>query len=76
MPNKSTIIKVKKNSSGDITAVMLGDESVHSIEEAIDMAKNGYIESVNVGKAKNGREYLRSNPNGTEGDNLDTKPTF
>jgi hypothetical protein len=76
MPNKSTIIKVKKNSSGDITDVMMGDGTVHSIEEAIDMAKNECIESVNVGKSKNGKEYLRSNPNGIEGDNLDTKPTF
>lgn len=76
MAKESKIIKVKKNSSGDITEVMLGDGSIYSVNEAIAMAKKGGIESVNVGKSKTGKEYLRSNPNGIEGDNLDTLPTF
>lgn len=76
MSDKSKVIKVKKNSQGDITDVMLDNGSVCSINEAINMAKDDLIEGVNVGKAKNGREYLRSNPNGDEGDNLDSKPTF
>lgn len=40
------------------------------------MAKDNKIEGVNVGKAKNGREFLRSDPNGIENDNLDNLPTF
>jgi len=73
---KSKIVKVKKNSEGDITDVMLDNGSVHAIDEAITMAKNDLIDGVNVGKAKNGREYLRSNPNGEESDNLDNLPMF
>ncbi|HHW67665.1 MAG: hypothetical protein PWP07_430 [Epulopiscium sp.] len=76
MEEKSKIVKVKKNSEGDITDVMLDNGSVHAIDEAITMAKNDLIDGVNVGKAKNGREYLRSNPNGEESDNLDNLPMF
>lgn len=76
MEEKSKILKVKKNPDGDITDVMLENGSVYSINEAIMMARDGLIEGVNVGKARNGREYLRSNPNDREGDNLDNMPTF
>lgn len=70
----SKIQKVKKNEDGDITAVMLDDGNVYDIDEAIRMAKNGQIEGVIVGRAKNGREYLRSQPNGNPNDNLDNLP--
>lgn len=73
---KNKIIKVKKNSDGDITDVMLENGEVHSVTEAISMAKNEMIDGVNVGKAKNGREFIRSNPNGKENDNLDELPNF
>lgn len=76
MDNKSKILKVKKNPDGDITDVMLENGNVYSINEAIMMTKDGLIEGVNVGKAKNGREYLRSNPNDSDGDNLENKSTF
>ncbi|ADK16654.1 MULTISPECIES: DUF3892 domain-containing protein [Clostridium] len=76
MSDKSKVIKVKKNSQGDITDVMLENGNIYSIDEAIMMTKDGLIEGINVGKAKNGREYLRSNPNGDESDNLDNKPIF
>lgn len=76
MDTKSKVVKVKKNNDGDITDVMLENGNVYSINEAIMMARDGLLEGVNVGKAKNGREYLRSNPNDKEGDNLDNMPTF
>lgn len=76
MSDKAKIIKVKKNSQGDITDVMSDNGNVYSIDEAVMMAKDGVFEGINVGKAKNGREYLRSNPNGNENDNLDNMPTF
>jgi hypothetical protein len=76
MDNKSKIAKVKKNPDGDITDIMLDNGNVYSINEAIMMTRDGLIEGVNVGKARNGREYLRSNPNDSEGDNLDNIPTF
>ena len=74
--DKSKILKVKKNQDGDITNVMTNNGNVYSIDEAIMMARDRTIENVNVGKTKNGREYLRSNPNEDENDNLDNLPTF
>lgn len=76
MNSDHKIIKVKKNNDGDITDVMLENGEVHSIEDAIVMAKSHAIEGVNVGKSKNGREFLRSNPNNSENDNLDNMPMF
>lgn len=76
MDDKTKITKVRKNPDGDITDVMLTDGNVYSIDQAINLARDGAIEGVNVGKAKNGREYLRSNPNGDSGDNLDNLPQF
>lgn len=76
MEDKTKIIKVKKNPYGDITDVMMEDGNVYSINDAIMMAKDHLIQNVNVGSAKNGREFLRSNPNDKENDNLDNLPTF
>ncbi len=76
MRDKAKIIKVKKNPQGKISDVMLENGNVYSIDEAISMAKHGIIEGVNVGRAKNGREFLRSNPNAFTNDNLDSIETF
>lgn len=76
MADTTKIVKVKKNNDGDITDVILQNGNIFSINEAIMMAKDNKIEGVNVGKAKNGREFLRSDPNDTEDDNLDNLPSF
>jgi hypothetical protein len=74
MSNK--IMKVKKNHDGDITDVMLDNNQVYSVKEAITMAQDDLIQGVNVGTARNGREYLRSNPDDDKDNNLDRLPTF
>ncbi len=66
---------IKKNAGGDITDVMING-NVYSINDAIMLAKEGKIEGVNVSKARSGKEYLRSNPDGSEANNLDNLPTF
>ncbi|PAB61282.1 DUF3892 domain-containing protein [Anaeromicrobium sediminis] len=76
MQDKAKIVKVKKNPHGEITDVMMEDGNVYSINDAIMMAKDNSIENVNVGRSKNGKEYLRSNPNGFTNDNLDNLSTF
>lgn len=76
MQDTARIIKVKKNPDGDITDVMLQNGNVYSINEAVTMARDGLISGVSVGRAKNGREYLRSSPNDNQEDNLDSMPTF
>jgi tRNA-dihydrouridine synthase len=69
------IEKVRKNSQGDITDVMING-NIYSIDDAVRMAKEGMLEGVNVGRARNGREYLRANPDGNEANNLDNLPLF
>jgi len=69
------IEKVKKNAAGDITDVMING-NIYSVDEAIMLARDKKIEGVNVAKARSGREYLRSNPDGNEANNLDNLPTF
>lgn len=72
---KMKIEKVKKNAEGDITDVMING-NVYNIDQAVIMARDGVIEGVNVAKSRNGREYLRSNPDGSQANNLDSLPTF
>jgi len=76
MQDTTKIVKVRKNKDGDITDVMLKNGNIFSTNEAIMMARDNKIEGVNVDKAKNGREFLRSDPNDNEDDNLDNLPTF
>lgn len=70
------IISVKKNTDGDIVAVKTNTGITMSLQEAIVATKNYEIEDVMVGKAKNGRETLKSRPNNEISDNLSNLPTF
>ena len=72
--DQARIEKVRKNAAGDITDVMING-NIYNINEAIMMANNGLIAGV-VAKAKNGRQYLRSSPDGTVENNLDNLPSF
>ena len=69
------IERVRKNAQGDITDVLING-NIYSIDDAVKMAKEGMIEGVNVGKARNGREFLRADPGGNEANNLDNLPVF
>ena len=71
-----TITKVRKNTDGNITDIMLDDGSTWPIEQAIQLVKEHKIEGVNVGKSRSGKEFLRANPDGYEENNLDQMPTF
>ncbi|GKX29340.1 hypothetical protein SH1V18_18200 [Vallitalea longa] len=73
---KAKITKVRKDGYGKITDIMLDDGNSYPIEDAIRMTQENRIEGVNVSKAKNGAEYLRSDPDGTTDNNLDNLPSF
>ncbi len=70
------IVKVKKDSYGDIQQVMFDNGLGASVDKAIKMAAKSQIEGVNVGRARNGRQTLRSNPDGDSQNNLMNLPTF
>lgn len=76
MNNKLLIVKVKKNSNGDVTDVMLNDGSIYSIDEAISMSKDGSIEDIIIKKGKDGIEYYRNNPTGLGNLNFNNIPEF
>ena len=69
---KTKIVKVKKDSTGDITDVMIETGNIFTLNEAIMLIKDGVIEGINVGTAQNGREFLNSSLSY----NLNTLPTF
>jgi hypothetical protein len=70
------IVKVRKNSDGDITNILTSTGEELDVSKAVAMAKSGTVESVVVGKNRNGNDVIKSSPNSTTQDNLDNLPTF
>ena len=61
-------------SSGKISGYQLSDGTTVSKEEGVSMAKAGEIKGVGVAHRKDS-EYLKSLPDGTEGNNLSNLPS-
>jgi hypothetical protein len=70
------IVKVRKNADGDITNVLTSTGEEWDVSKAVALAKMGTVESVVVGKNRNGNEVIKSSPNSEVEDNLDNLPTF
>ena len=62
-------------SSGKITGYQLSDGETVSKEQGVAMAKSGDIQGVGVAHRKDS-EYLKSLPDGTEGNNLGNLPSI
>ena len=70
---KKVIVDARGDKDGDITHVKFqGNSNFTSLDKAIDMAKRDEIENAHVSRTGGGREYLRTNPNSSKQDNLDT----
>lgn len=61
-------------SSGKVTGYQLSDGRTVSKEEGVAMAKSGQINGVGVAH-RGDSEYLKSIPDGTEGNNLTNLPS-
>lgn len=61
-------------SSGRVTGYQLSDGSTVSKEDGVEMAKNGDIKGVGISHRKDS-EYLKSLPDGEEGNNLNNLPS-
>lgn len=61
-------------SGGKITGYRLSDGNTVSKEEGVTMAKSGEIRGVGIAHRKDSK-YLKSLPDGTEGNNLSSLPT-
>lgn len=69
---KDIVGLVKDGSS--VTGYQLSDGNIVSKEEGVSKAKAGEIKGVGVAH-RNGKEYLKSLPDGTENNNLSHLPT-
>ena len=63
---------VKKG--GQVTGYQLSDNSIVEKQQAVDMAKQGQIAGVGIAH-RGDTEYLKSIPDGSEGNNLGNLPT-
>lgn len=72
-PGAQNITKLVKH-SGDVVGYELANGDRISKDEGISMAKEGKISGVAVA-TRNGEGYLRTLPDGAEGNNLSSLPT-
>ena len=70
------IVKVRKNGDGDITNVLTSTGEELDVSKAVALAKAGTLESVVIGKNRNGNDVIKSSSNSTTEDNLDNLPEF
>ena len=75
VPNKDakSISKLIRN-NGKITGYQLADGTILSKSEGVALAKQGGIRGVAIA-SRNGSEYLRSLPDGSESNNLGDLPS-
>ncbi|MBE5944918.1 MAG: DUF3892 domain-containing protein [Lachnospiraceae bacterium] len=71
--NAKEIVGLVK-SGGRVTGYQLSDGQKVSKEEGVSMAKSGDIQGVGISHRKDS-EYLKSLPDGTEGNNLGNLPS-
>ena len=71
--NAKRIVGLLKK-GGTITGYQLSDNSIVEKQQAVDMAKQGQIAGVGIAH-RGDTEYLKSIPDGSEGNNLGNLPT-
>ncbi len=74
-PNAKQITKFIKQDHKVVGYVLSSGEKV-SVDEAIQLAKQGQLDHVGVSIAKDGSEYIRSLPDGDESNNLGNLPSI
>ena len=74
--SKHMITKVVKDNRGEITAYQLENGEIVMKDQAIEMARQGAIQGVNVATSKKGEEFLRGIGDGNITNNLSNLPTI
>lgn len=72
-PDAKNIVGLVKH-SGKVSGYKLSDGRVIDKTEGVSLAKQGEINGVGISK-RNGNEYLKSLPDGSENNNLGSLPT-
>lgn len=65
---------VVKDTNGEISGYKLENGNIVMKDQAVEMAKAGGIMGVMVSKSKSGEEYLKSTPDNSKSNNLDSLP--
>ncbi len=73
-PDAKRIVALVKK-SGRVEGYQLEDGHILTKEEGVALAKAGGISGVGI-SSRNGNEYLKSLPDGTEGNNLGNLPAL
>lgn len=76
MTQKLLVVRVKKDSYGNVTDVMLNNGEVMPINKALLMSKNGIVEDIIVKHGENGAEYYRAHPTHIGEDSFEHIPQF
>ncbi|WP_207957168.1 DUF3892 domain-containing protein [Rubrobacter tropicus] len=72
MAGKRKVVDARQDHEGNISHVRLeGNRNFTDVNKAIEIAKRGGLENAHAVKKKDGGEYLRTNPDGRSGNNLD-----
>jgi hypothetical protein len=74
-PSQFKLAAIKKDGNGDITEFRTNTGETFSYSEAVEYAKQGKIAGVEVYN-KNGKEALRSEDDGIEGNQLEHLPDY
>ena len=70
---KRKVVDAREDANRNISHVLLeGNQRFTPAEKAINMADRGEISNAHAVHRTNGTSYLRSNPDNTTADNLDT----
>jgi hypothetical protein len=67
------VVDARKDTKGNIMQVKLEDnQNFISVDTAINMAEQGKLSNAHAVTKQDGSQYLRTNPDGKPGNNLDT----
>jgi len=73
---QSEIVAVRHGSDGHLTDFQLNNGQELSYGQARAMAKDGKIKNIDVVNRKSGMDYIRSQPDGSNENNLNQLPEF
>lgn len=76
MASRALVVRVKKDSNGNVKDIMLDNGQIHSIDEALEMSRKGLIEDIVIKHGENGTEYYRRSPTTHGDDSFDHLPQF
>lgn len=70
------IVEVRHDEQGRLTRFKLSDGRELDFQQAVAMGKKGQIKNIDVVDRDSGMQFIRSEPDRTETNNLDNLPEF